>query len=177
MRDNRYSHRASRDISVIEWDSIHPDRPSTSGPMQQTTTPYKLSSLPDKRTVSAQFLGKPLAALRTPALVIDRAVFTANCANMHRKAQEWATSFRAHVKSHKVSSQVLSNGNNNCKLLLDADGGGNETTVKVQCRHHDCGGGVNAYGSVDDFGCWTCRGWYSHGCVFRPERLSPAFSQ
>ncbi|EIN13785.1 hypothetical protein PUNSTDRAFT_48709 [Punctularia strigosozonata HHB-11173 SS5] len=74
----------------------------TSNQAQQTTTPYRLTSLPDKHAVAAEYAGKPLTALRTPALVIDRAVFAANCASMHRKAQEWATSFRAHVKSHKT---------------------------------------------------------------------------
>jgi D-serine ammonia-lyase len=49
-----------------------------------------------------EFRGKPLSSLRTPAVIVDRAVFAQNCAKMHQNAKEWGASFRAHVKTHKV---------------------------------------------------------------------------
>lgn len=57
---------------------------------------------PDKEALLAEFQGKPIQGLRTPAAVIDRSVFAQNCARMHEKAKEWDTDFRAHVKTHKV---------------------------------------------------------------------------
>jgi D-serine ammonia-lyase len=51
----------------------------------------------------AAFKGKPIDSLRTPYIVIDRAIFAENCAKMHQRAKEWGTNFRAHLKTHKVS--------------------------------------------------------------------------
>ncbi|KAH8120163.1 hypothetical protein DFH11DRAFT_1558674 [Phellopilus nigrolimitatus] len=69
---------------------------------RQTRTPIDLIGRPSKQTLVDAFKGKPLTSLRTPALVIDRAVFAANCALMHKTAQEWGAKFRAHLKSHKT---------------------------------------------------------------------------
>jgi len=71
--------------------------------MAQTQTYHQLTSLPSKSALVDQFVGKPLNGLRTPAFVIDRGVFASNCANMHQKAKDWGASFRAHLKTHKVS--------------------------------------------------------------------------
>ena len=68
----------------------------------QTATPFDLIGGPDKDKLVAAFKGKPLNALRTPALIVDRAVFRRNCELMHENAQQWGDVFRAHVKSHKV---------------------------------------------------------------------------
>lgn len=68
----------------------------------QTQTPYLLLERPHKTALVEEFLNKPLTALRTPALVIDRSVFAENCASMHQRAQDWGASFRAHLKTHKV---------------------------------------------------------------------------
>lgn len=68
----------------------------------QTRTPHHLLALPQKSALTATFRGQPLDALRTPAVVIDRAVFAANCARMHANATQWGAAFRAHVKTHKV---------------------------------------------------------------------------
>ena len=69
-----------------------------------TVTPYQLHDLPRKDILVKEFVGKPLEALRTPAFVIDRAIFAKNCARMHENAQKWGTGFRAHLKTHKVWS-------------------------------------------------------------------------
>ena len=49
-----------------------------------------------------EFQGKSLSTLRTPAFVIDRAIFTNNCARMHEAVNKLGISFRAHLKTHKV---------------------------------------------------------------------------
>ncbi|TFY58845.1 hypothetical protein EVJ58_g6160 [Rhodofomes roseus] len=56
-----------------------------------------------KEKLVAAYKGKPLDALRTPALVVDRAVFRRNCELMHENAKQWGDVFRAHVKSHKTA--------------------------------------------------------------------------
>src|ERR1700729_1125709 len=58
---------------------------------------------PQKQELLNEFVGKPLKALRTPAMVIDRHIFAQNCARMHEKAAQWGASFRAHLKTHKVN--------------------------------------------------------------------------
>lgn len=67
-----------------------------------TSTPHELLNLPKKDELVKEFVGKPLESLRTPAFVIDRAVFAKNCARMHENAQQWGAGFRAHLKTHKV---------------------------------------------------------------------------
>ena len=69
----------------------------------QSETMHKLSFLPDKDALLERYLGKPLDTLRTPAMIIDRRLFAQNCSSMHLKAREWGASFRAHLKTHKVS--------------------------------------------------------------------------
>ncbi|EPQ60665.1 hypothetical protein GLOTRDRAFT_53051 [Gloeophyllum trabeum ATCC 11539] len=69
----------------------------------QTKTPIDLLTLPDKQAVVKEFVGRPIHTLRTPCMVIDRAVFAKNCAKMHQNAKDWGASFRAHVKSHKTA--------------------------------------------------------------------------
>ncbi|KAI0726185.1 putative serine dehydratase domain-containing protein [Fomitopsis betulina] len=69
----------------------------------QTETPFDLLGGPDKDKLVAAFKDKPLNALRTPALVVDRAVFRRNCELMQENAQQWGDVFRAHVKSHKTA--------------------------------------------------------------------------
>lgn len=70
--------------------------------MSQTSTPWNVQSLPSKDALLREFQGKQLETLRTPAMVIDRAVFAKNCARMHDTVNELGIAFRAHLKSHKV---------------------------------------------------------------------------
>lgn len=69
---------------------------------KQSRTPYHISGKPEKQDLVDEYKGKNLDALRTPALIIDRAVFARNCAKMHEHAKALGARFRAHVKSHKV---------------------------------------------------------------------------
>jgi hypothetical protein len=70
----------------------------------QTGTPLHLTSRPQKSALIAEFAGKHLQELRTPALVIDRHVFLKNCAKMHANAAGYGAAFRAHLKTHKVTT-------------------------------------------------------------------------
>ncbi|KAG8726123.1 hypothetical protein FRC12_023681 [Ceratobasidium sp. 428] len=74
----------------------------TPGLPPQTLTPYAYTNLPDKTALIAEFQGKNLNQLRTPAMVIDRSTFADNCARMHDRAAHLGTLFRAHVKTHKT---------------------------------------------------------------------------
>ncbi|TBU45088.1 putative serine dehydratase domain-containing protein [Dichomitus squalens] len=69
---------------------------------KQSRTPYHISGKPEKQDLVDEYKGQNLDVLRTPALVIDRAVFARNCAKMHQLAQNLGARFRAHVKSHKT---------------------------------------------------------------------------
>ncbi|KAF8905552.1 hypothetical protein CPB84DRAFT_1771704 [Gymnopilus junonius] len=69
----------------------------------QTETPVKLLLTPEKHSLVNAFVGKSLEGLRTPAIVIDRKLFSQNCARMHKKAREWGATFRAHLKTHKTT--------------------------------------------------------------------------
>ena len=73
----------------------------------QTVTPYSFARRPNKDELAAQFVGQHLQQLRTPAMIIDRAVFAENCAKMHAKAHEWGAGFRAHLKTHKVARLMV----------------------------------------------------------------------
>ncbi|KIY52689.1 hypothetical protein FISHEDRAFT_34535 [Fistulina hepatica ATCC 64428] len=71
--------------------------------MAQTATPIDFAIRPRKNTLVAEFVGKPLDGLRTPALIIDRDAFARNCAKMHQKSKDWGAKFRAHLKTHKTA--------------------------------------------------------------------------
>ncbi|KAI0308238.1 putative serine dehydratase domain-containing protein [Multifurca ochricompacta] len=73
-----------------------------STPLSQSKTPFQFVSRPQKSALVAEFIGKQLQELRTPALVIDRAVFAKNCAKMHANALGYGAEFRAHLKTHKT---------------------------------------------------------------------------
>ena len=70
-------------------------------PILQTKTSLHFLN-PDKDALVNEFVGKPLNALRTPAFILDRAVFAKNCMKMHENARNWGAKFRAHLKTHKV---------------------------------------------------------------------------
>ncbi|KAG6890431.1 hypothetical protein C0995_008785 [Termitomyces sp. Mi166 len=68
----------------------------------QTKTPYGLCGLPNKADLVREFLNMPTDTLRTPAIIVDRALFAENCADMHARSQAWGAKFRAHLKTHKT---------------------------------------------------------------------------
>ena len=68
----------------------------------QTQTPSTLLPLPSKSALLKQFLHSPLSALRTPALIVDRSVFSANCHRVTSEIHKRGCRFRAHVKTHKT---------------------------------------------------------------------------
>ncbi|KIJ45268.1 hypothetical protein M422DRAFT_30119 [Sphaerobolus stellatus SS14] len=88
----------------------------------QTSTPYLFANLPSKATLVYEFKGKTLNTLRTPAMLIDRAVFSKNCALMHETAKAWGAAFRAHIKSHKtvdgIRLQLVSSANKTTAIVV-----------------------------------------------------------
>jgi D-serine deaminase-like pyridoxal phosphate-dependent protein len=53
-------------------------------------------------TLKQQFLGKRLADLPTPSLILDQALLKKNCTAMLDVCEKLGVGFRAHVKSHKT---------------------------------------------------------------------------
>jgi hypothetical protein len=68
----------------------------------QTFTTHRLVTLPSKDELCKAFAGQPLSSLRSPAAIIDRSVFKANCQAMAKKVKDNGLRFRAHVKTHKT---------------------------------------------------------------------------
>jgi len=69
---------------------------SLTGPVQWPPSPEAL--------LKATFIGKDLREIETPAAVLDAAVLRKNCALMLQTVDALGIRFRAHVKTHKVSS-------------------------------------------------------------------------
>jgi hypothetical protein len=70
----------------------------------QTTTPllpYHFS-VPDKKALVGQYVGKSLDQVRTPRLVVDRTVVKKNCEKLGAIAQRQQVKIRVHVKTHKT---------------------------------------------------------------------------
>jgi len=68
--------------------------------------PYHAPSLlpqPSDTALAHHFLGRKLADVQAPAVVLDAAVVRRNCKLMLDTARELGVGFRAHVKTHKVS--------------------------------------------------------------------------
>ena len=58
--------------------------------------------LPTTASLQIQYVGKTLAELPTPSLIVDRAIVKRNCNAMLDVCKTLGVGFRAHVKSHKV---------------------------------------------------------------------------
>jgi hypothetical protein len=69
---------------------------------EQTVTPLKLLALPDQSALRQAFVGKPVSLVRTPAIILDRSRFKANCEAMAATCAARNLTFRAHVKTHKT---------------------------------------------------------------------------
>jgi D-serine deaminase-like pyridoxal phosphate-dependent protein len=59
---------------------------------------------PSEAGLKAYFINQRLEDVQTPAAIIDAAVVRKNCNSMLTAARILNVQFRAHVKSHKVSS-------------------------------------------------------------------------
>ncbi|KAI0801201.1 hypothetical protein C8Q74DRAFT_1240776 [Fomes fomentarius] len=111
---------------------------------KQSRTPYHISGKPEKQDLVDEYKGKNLDALRTPALIIDRAVFARNCAKLHELAKALGARFRAHVKSHKTPEgtrlQLLSTADETHSIVV--------STVMEVCEVFRAG--LMADGTVKD---------------------------
>ncbi|RDX55797.1 hypothetical protein K466DRAFT_649910 [Polyporus arcularius HHB13444] len=111
---------------------------------KQSRTPYHISGKPEKQDLVDEYKGKNLDALRTPALIIDRAIFARNCAKMHDLAKSLGARFRAHVKSHKTPEgtrlQLLSTADETHSIVV--------STVMEVCEVFRAG--LMADGTVKD---------------------------
>ncbi|THH34093.1 hypothetical protein EUX98_g129 [Antrodiella citrinella] len=110
----------------------------------QTHTPVHLANNPNKEALVDEFKGRSVDSLRTPAAVIDRAIFAKNCARMHDNARAWKSKFRAHVKTHKT--------NEGTRLQLQSSSDSTHAIVvsTLMEAHEIVKGGFVADGTVDD---------------------------
>lgn len=136
----------------------------------QTLSPRYLSGSPEKQALTDAFVGKPIASLRTPAFVVDRAIFAANCARMHQNVASWGADFRAHIKTHKVYSCVESVPlKPNISL---EDGGGYKTPVSFRRRQNELYHCLNTNGGMESCRRWSGIGWDRERCVPCPSYRS-----
>ena len=80
----------------------------------QTMTRYDLLPRPSKEDLCAAFVGKSLDSVRSPAAVIDRAIYRENCSRMGRLVKDNGYRFRCHIKTHKTIEGIriqLDDGN------------------------------------------------------------------
>jgi hypothetical protein len=110
----------------------------------QTTTPYRLLLRPDKKALCETYIGKPLDILRTPAFIVDRAIFAENCAKMLRASEEWGAKFRCHLKTHKV----INFDNYPCDTYSSTDDRGHKTTARTWRLPYRRGCRLNYAGSL-----------------------------
>jgi D-serine deaminase-like pyridoxal phosphate-dependent protein len=75
-----------------------------------------------RNSLKADFVGKRLDQLQTPAAVLDRAIIKRNCTRMLEACSHLGVLFRPHVKTHKVNPNFLFSlafvGKVNVSLLL-----------------------------------------------------------
>ena len=73
---------------------------------------------PSQAVLRDMFVGKPLAEVPAPAVILDAAVLRRNCAMMLQATETLGVQFRAHVKTHKtielarlqIGDDIRSNG-------------------------------------------------------------------
>ena len=66
-----------------------------------------LYPVPLKAQLQAQFVGKSLEDVPTPAAVLDRAIVKRNCDQMLAACKALDVQFRPHVKTHKVKTSFV----------------------------------------------------------------------
>lgn len=61
----------------------------------------------DKEALRKEFVGKSIKDVATPAAVLDLSKIKVNCARMLEASAKLDFGWRAHIKTHKVSSKAL----------------------------------------------------------------------
>lgn len=72
--------------------------------MDHADAPFSSQSypIPSQAMLHEMFLGKQVAHIPTPAVVLDLAVVERNCTQMLETCKALEVDFRPHVKTHKV---------------------------------------------------------------------------
>lgn len=74
--------------------------------------------LPSKEALKQFYMHKTLTEIPKPAAVLDLAIIKRHCNSMLQTIQTLGVGFRAHVKSHKVSSISISQTSRNQATLF-----------------------------------------------------------
>lgn len=74
----------------------------------QTKTPLEDLgfSIPSKEYLVKQYVGRKLNEVRTPRIIVDRAVVKRNCERLGAIADKSGKKIRVHIKTHKVNNFV-----------------------------------------------------------------------
>lgn len=75
----------------------------------QTTTPLEPIgfSIPLKEYLVQQYVGKKLHEVRTPRMIVDRAVVQRNCERLAAISEKSGKRIRVHIKTHKASGFMV----------------------------------------------------------------------
>lgn len=75
----------------------------------QTTTPLEAIgfAIPSKEYLVKQYVGKKLHEVRTPRMVVDRAVVKRNCERLAAISEKSGKRIRIHIKTHKASNSCV----------------------------------------------------------------------
>lgn len=82
----------------------------------QTTTPLEAIgfAIPSKEYLVKQYVGKKLHEVRTPRMVVDRAVVKRNCERLAVISEKSGKKIRVHIKTHKVNALIMEKKYTNC---------------------------------------------------------------
>ena len=162
--DAKVSDRTSSQGGISPYQTLfnHLERmaPPPLGP-SQTRTSIHLAGHPQKSALVAEFAGNHLRELRTPALVIDRHVFSKNCARMHDNAAGYGAAFRAHLKTHKVTNRSGDSMSTiQCPVFIyfirSLDCGRYKAPTCFLCCYHSCNRRIHADGGLGSCEIGTC---------------------
>lgn len=81
--------------------------------------PCSFYSQPDAAALKAEYVGKTLDQLPTPAFLVNRKTVEDNCQRMLDRARRLGASFRAHVKTHKtIEGTALQLGDYSTRVVV-----------------------------------------------------------
>lgn len=78
-------------------------------PPQTTTSLEAIGfAIPSKEYLVKQYVGRKLHEVRTPRMVVDRAVVQRNCERLAAISEKSGKRIRVHIKTHKASDSCIS---------------------------------------------------------------------
>lgn len=103
-----------------------------------TDTPRAMSSLIEyptspKDALVAQYVGKSISDVHTPAAILNVAAIRRNCERMLEACKSLKLGWRAHVKTHKVGGRSMASNTEHKLIMKPLDGRGYAATSRGRC--------------------------------------------